>query len=1426
MATVSETTHRGYAEADEFVQYQIEKARDRIKATDLLTAAVLTALLLFSYLLIFTLLDHWVIEGGFQAWTRAGMLVTVVALCGLIVYRYVLRRWTHRIHPLFAAKMLDNSSEGIAGSLMTLVDLQAEGRKCDQPIHRTLEKRAAVRLAEVHIDEAIDRRLLIRLGAVLFIVVLVTCLYAVFSPKSISLLRPLTLSQSQVATRTVIEAVQPGNSKVPVGSQVQFIADLSGVIPEEVNLLFTTADRRFVDQPLTMRATEDPQRFEVVMIGEGDRGIRQSFQYRIIAGDASSDVYSISVDQPPSARVVQVDYRYPDYMSLPERTDSSGTIEAWEGSTVTIHAESNLPIASAVLQLSDEPTFKTRGEEIPVSIRDTQLTVELALDAREDGSLPKYYRIQVFDADGNVDPEPVVYGLEIRRDQPPVLRLLDPTRDLQVPSNAVVPMLIEAEDPDFLLRSVSLHYSVNGKPVQPSEVLLDTTKSRMPKRWVQTWEFRLAPLRLNPGDVVTYYVEARDNRPPLGNQSRSGELNLQISGPASDEAVEEQLNDAKELQEQQLRELQQDPGKPQQDPDTTAPLEPPTPEEATTPDSPQQPDNDAQLDPSETTSLDGNPSEAGNAQRQGENESSADDGKGNPSESKDADSNQNDPGSPSRKLDEDEALQRLIEQMNSRQPDGNDSESAADNSSSGKASDGQASGESRPRNSDTPESTEPRNESGAPESTEGSGEQKAANEIPSSSADSKDPGNKKQGNEPSSEDDSKVPADDSKLEQPEGKSGAGTTEQEEDAQKNGDGAQMPTTETGESTNPERSKNGKSPDEERQDSPTTSNSNSELNRKDANRDSNSNTDPAVPNTDNPDSPKPPNKDPLTEPGSEMSKPTEDKAGSDQTSETEPKPSENSNGGEKSTDAQKSSDPRSKNGDQGEPSNNSKDGAPDEMKSNDQSTQKPANEKAGESNDDSKDGSPNEAQKQQGTNEKSSDSEKPGAEESSDPEKSGATEKSDGQDSNSENDNSEKSGGEKSGGEKSGGEKSGGEKSGGEKSGGEKSGGEKSGGEKSGGEKSGGEKSGGEKSGGEKSGGEKSGGEKSGGEKSGGEKSGGEKSGGEKSGGEKSGGEKSGGEKSGGEKSGGEKSGGEKSGGEKSGGEKSGGEKSGGEKSGGEKSGGEKSGGEKSGGEKSGGEKSGGEKSGGEKSGGEKSGGEKSGGEKSGGEKSGGEKSGGEKSGGEKGGKGQGSGKGGDQPGKSGENGSPGGKGNNSGSTTSGKGKGSPGTLEAAGDGDAGAPDQKPTGADGNSEDVKEDPAIDEAAKAAGLALERLQQDLERGKVDPKLLEQLGWTEAELKDFADRLQEQLAEREQNSQQQRENELSQKSFEEMLRSLNVRSAGKSRDGSTRRDRDQQDTTGRQTAPPARYQQLYDMYRRSTPGAAPPPNKGLRAP
>ena len=159
------------------------------------------------------------------------------------------------------------------------------------------------------------------------------------------------------------------------------------------------------------------------------------------------------------------------------------------------------------------------------------------------------------------------------------------------------------------------------------------------------------------------------------------------------------------------------------------------------------------------------------------------------------------------------------------------------------------------------------------------------------------------------------------------------------------------------------------------------------------------------------------------------------------------------------------------------------------------------------------------------------------------------------------------------------------------------------------------------------------------------------------------------------------------------------------------------------------------------------------------------------------------------------------------TTGGDGQSTDGPAAEDADGGSGG------SSEGESAPAK-DPQVDDAAQAANLALRRLQKELDRGEVDPKLLEELGWTKDELAAFRERLQQQLEQRNLNEQQRKEKSLSQKSFEEMLRSLDVNSTGTTREGRSDKDRDMQDTTNRQTTVPGQYQEQFKRYQRSASG------------
>ena len=565
MPTASESIG-SYAECDEFIDYQLQVARRRIKWADLLTAALLAAVLWTGYVLVFTILDHWVISGGFSPLVRGVMLAIVLLVCAGIVFWYVIRPWSSDIHPLYAASMLDQSGTELNGALMSLVDLNTAGSEVPETIRNVMEKRAAVKLAEVNIDEAIDRRWLMRLGYILLALVLITCVYAVMSPKAISLARSLTLSSSSVATTTRVLKVQPGDSSIDAGQQVEIVADIGGSLPEAVTVLFTTADRTYVDEPLTMQPTDDEGRFRVLMVGDSNRGLRQSLSYRVVAGDAVSPEYAISVTQPPSAQVTQLEYEYPAYMTLPQHVSTGGNIDAWDGTLVRIIAEANAPLVSAMLRFSDDPGFTRPAEETVLSINDGAVTGVVKLELRGDGSSPKYYRVEVKDSDGRTDPSPTVYTVNVRPDLPPTIRLLDPLKDITVPANAIVPLLVNAEDPDFLLRSVKLNFEVNGELRAP-ELLFDATRAGLKKSWMGTWDFSLKTLSLKPGDVVRYFITARDNKPPLGSQSRTGVLQLLIEEDAVPEDVEKKLREDKQRQKQQVQEAgQQQPRN--EEPDT------------------------------------------------------------------------------------------------------------------------------------------------------------------------------------------------------------------------------------------------------------------------------------------------------------------------------------------------------------------------------------------------------------------------------------------------------------------------------------------------------------------------------------------------------------------------------------------------------------------------------------------------------------------------------------------------------------------------------------------------------------------------------------------------------------------------------------------------------------------------------------------
>jgi len=543
-----------YVEYEEYVDYQLEKTRTIVKRTDILTTVTTLAVVVISYLLAFVVIDQWVIPGGFGYAARVGLLAVLFAgVVGMLAWR-VLYPLLRRVHPLYAARVIEQSDPQLRSNLVNFVDVKMSSIESAPAVLKSMQKRAAVELSHIDVEEAVDHRPLLRVAYALLAVVVVAALYIVMSPKDpfASVRRALLPTASiDVATETEISDISPGDCDVPARTVQTIEADIRGKVAEHVLILFTTADHKYVDQPVEMRRIEESlPRFRGVLNGENGRGLLQSLKYRIIAGDAQSREFTINVIQPPSARPDDVHYVFPSYMSLDDRQTSGGDIDGWEGATVTVNATSNVPVKTATIVLTDTEDG-VKGEESLMRVTDgTKLSASWPLGFRPDGTAARFYHIQVRTEDGKSDPDPTRYAYRIRPDQRPEVSLLAPTTDLDLPANAIIPLLIQAADPDFQLRSITLKAERGGDSF-PDRRLFESDLPTQSYRG--SADFPLEPLRLNAGETVTFWIEAKDNKQPTANRTNSSIIRVRVGKPASSAEVQKLLAEEKQKQQDQLQ---------------------------------------------------------------------------------------------------------------------------------------------------------------------------------------------------------------------------------------------------------------------------------------------------------------------------------------------------------------------------------------------------------------------------------------------------------------------------------------------------------------------------------------------------------------------------------------------------------------------------------------------------------------------------------------------------------------------------------------------------------------------------------------------------------------------------------------------------------------------------------------------------------
>jgi len=337
-------------------------------------------------------------------------------------------------------------------------------------------------------------------------------------------------------------AVYPGDIEAVKGDTLEIRAVISGERVREVEFCWMDAgagkdSRKSVYAPLG-RDWSGVWKIE---------GVQSAFVYWVQAGGEKSVRYTVTVQQPPSVKILQVELLPPGYSGFPPMNLEAnlGDFIALAGTQARFKVTADAELAAALLAWRGESGKDTvfLQTELNRSSGSRQIV--------EGGS----YQIRLKDLQGLWNQYPIEYRVEILPDLPPAVEILQPGADLELSGAPTLLLTAEAED-DFSISRMELYYcrSSSFEADTVKEYVSLPVQCRRTAEGVFRGEYRwgLDKLELIPGDVVEYYMEVWDNdmvSGPKSGRSRAYILRLPTMAEmfkALDESEKQGLEDLKQ----------------------------------------------------------------------------------------------------------------------------------------------------------------------------------------------------------------------------------------------------------------------------------------------------------------------------------------------------------------------------------------------------------------------------------------------------------------------------------------------------------------------------------------------------------------------------------------------------------------------------------------------------------------------------------------------------------------------------------------------------------------------------------------------------------------------------------------------------------------------------------------------------------------
>jgi len=284
--------------------------------------------------------------------------------------------------------------------------------------------------------------------------------------------------------------ITPGNIQIEKGESQEIMAELKKTSYDDILLHFKIGDdiwrkeimEKGLDKPLYM--------YQFL-------SIQEPINYYVELNEIRSPEFTVSIYEFPKVAQIDLKYSYPSYTGLPDRTEeNTGNIRGLKGSEVTLTIKTTGTAVTGELIVNDSRRIPLRP--LNNGIFSGNLTLQ-------DYGI---YYVKLTDKEDENNKFPEEYQITPVDDELPIITITEPQRDVRV--NAVEEVLLAASvTDDFGVSRVQIKYSINGNEDQSVDLIDDDSRGVTDVSGAHI--FYLEDFTLEPGDIISYYVEAEDN---------------------------------------------------------------------------------------------------------------------------------------------------------------------------------------------------------------------------------------------------------------------------------------------------------------------------------------------------------------------------------------------------------------------------------------------------------------------------------------------------------------------------------------------------------------------------------------------------------------------------------------------------------------------------------------------------------------------------------------------------------------------------------------------------------------------------------------------------------------------------------------------------------------------------------------------------